>query len=53
MNAGVVEGEWCFGGLQSNEGLGGNLLGDVFLRTVFTVWDQSTSPARLGFAKAA
>ncbi|KAF2154806.1 acid protease [Myriangium duriaei CBS 260.36] len=51
LNAGLVEGQWCFGGLQSDEGVGGNLLGDVFLRAVFTVWDQSTTPARLGFAK--
>lgn len=41
----------CFGGIQSNTGIGFTILGDVFLKAVFAVFDQTQSSPRLGFAK--
>ena len=29
-----------------------NIIGDVFLRAYFSVWDRSTNPPRVGFAKS-
>ncbi|KAI9721581.1 MAG: Type I transmembrane sorting receptor [Chrysothrix sp. TS-e1954] len=41
----------CFGGVQSNQGLQQAILGDVFLKSVFTVFDAAGS--RVGFATQA
>lgn len=38
----------CFGGLQSSAGFGINILGDVFLKAVFAVFDVAN--VRIGFA---
>ena len=38
----------CFGGLQSNAGIGLSILGDVFLKSQFVVFDQGVP--RIGFA---
>ncbi|KAK5685075.1 hypothetical protein LTS10_003150 [Elasticomyces elasticus] len=43
-------GEQCFGGIQPNTGIGFTILGDVFLKAMFVVFDQTTSAPRLGFA---
>lgn len=39
----------CFGGIQSDEGIGFSIFGDVALKAAFVVFDGSQSP-RLGFA---
>ncbi|EME47325.1 hypothetical protein DOTSEDRAFT_69301 [Dothistroma septosporum NZE10] len=44
-------GETCFGGIQSNSGIGFTIFGDIFLKSVFVVFDQTQSSPRLGFAE--
>lgn len=41
----------CYGGLQQNDNLGVAILGDIFIKSQFIVYDQSTTPPRLGFAR--
>jgi len=43
-------GRTCFGGIQSSDGIGFNIFGDVFLKAVYVIFDQSQSSPRLGFA---
>ncbi|KAF2150091.1 aspartyl protease [Myriangium duriaei CBS 260.36] len=43
----------CFGGLQSNSGIGLTIFGDIFLKAQFVVFDESQSSPRIGFAKGA
>ncbi|WPH03446.1 Hypothetical protein R9X50_00632600 [Acrodontium crateriforme] len=46
------EGEFCYGGLQiGGTSGGGSIFGDIFLKSQFVVFDQTTSSPRLGFAK--
>lgn len=41
----------CFGGIQSNTGIGFSIFGDIFLKSVFAVFDETQSSPRLGFAE--
>lgn len=41
----------CFGGIQANTGIGFNIFGDIFLKSVFAVFDETQSSPRLGFAE--
>lgn len=40
----------CYGGLQSSDSLGYNVIGDIFLKGFFVVFDRSKTPPRIGFA---
>lgn len=41
----------CYGGVQSNSGAGSTVMGDVFLKTQFVVFDVHAP--RIGFAQQA
>ncbi|OJD33954.1 aspartyl protease [Diplodia corticola] len=43
----------CYGGLQQNDNIGVAILGTIFIKSQFVVYDQSTTPPRVGFAKQA
>ncbi|KAK8176918.1 aspartic peptidase domain-containing protein [Phyllosticta citrichinensis] len=41
----------CYGGLQSNGGMSVAILGDIFIKSQFIVYDQTQPTYRLGFAR--
>jgi aspergillopepsin I len=43
-------GQSCFGGLQSDGGIGISIYGDIALKAAFVVFDKSQSSPRLGWA---
>lgn len=43
-------GQYCYGGIQSNSGIGFTIFGDIFLKAVLAIFDQSTGSNRLGFS---
>ncbi|KAF4550638.1 Aspartic protease SNP2-like protein 1 [Elsinoe fawcettii] len=53
LNYSPITKQLCFGGLQPNTGIGFSIFGDIFLKSVFTVWDATDGNVRLGFAKQA
>nr|AUS76867.1 aspartic proteinase [Leptoxyphium fumago] len=53
INFAPVSGNTCFGGIQSSDGIGFNIFGDIFLKATYTVFDQTQSSPRLGFAQGA
>ncbi|KAF2666170.1 aspartic protease pep1 [Microthyrium microscopicum] len=46
-------GKTCFGGIQSNAGVGFSIFGDIFLKSQYVIFDQTTSSPRLGFGQQA
>jgi aspergillopepsin I len=40
----------CAGGIQANTGIGFNIFGDIFLKAVYAIFDESQGSPRLGFA---
>ncbi|TKX19359.1 aspartic protease-like protein [Elsinoe australis] len=53
INYSPISRSTCFGGVQPNTGIGFSIFGDIFLKSVFTVWDMTSGNTRLGFAKQA
>ncbi|KAH8891844.1 microbial aspartic proteinase [Thozetella sp. PMI_491] len=49
INYGQVSSSLCFGGLQSNDGIGFSIFGDIALKSAFVVFNGATPPT-LGFA---
>ncbi|KAL1616188.1 hypothetical protein SLS56_011512 [Neofusicoccum ribis] len=43
----------CYGGIQRDTGIGFSIVGDIFLKSQYVVFDQSTGSPRLGFAQQA
>ncbi|KAI2464022.1 secreted aspartic proteinase precursor [Annulohypoxylon bovei var. microspora] len=50
INYAPVDDTTCFGGIQSDDGIGFSIFGDVALKAAFVVFDQSTGSPRLGWA---
>lgn len=48
MNYGKISGTTCYGGLQSSEGIGFAIFGDIHLKAQFVVFDLKTRS--MGFA---
>jgi aspergillopepsin I len=51
MNYASVNSTTCFGGLQSNAGVGFSIFGDIFLKSQYVVFDMSQSSPRIGFGE--
>jgi len=50
INFAPTSGSQCYGGIQSNDGIGMSIFGDIFLKSVYAIFDQTQSSPRLGFA---
>lgn len=51
INYAPVQGSTCFGGIQSDEGVGFSIFGDIFLKSQYVVFDDSGSSPRIGFGQ--
>jgi hypothetical protein len=52
INYGVYSGSSCFGGIQSDAGIGMAIWGDILIKSQFVVFNQASSP-QVGFAAKA
>ncbi|CAF9918929.1 MAG: Type I transmembrane sorting receptor [Alectoria fallacina] len=52
LNYAPATGSQCFGGIQSNAGIGFSIYGDIFLKSQFVVFNGASTP-ELGFAPKA
>ncbi|RAR11873.1 acid protease [Stemphylium lycopersici] len=43
----------CFGGIQTDEGIGFSIFGDIFLKSKYVIHEMGNSGPRLGFAQQA
>ena len=41
----------CFGGIQTNQGIGFSIFGDIFLKSQYVVFDVSQGSPRIGFGQ--
>ncbi|KAF9629451.1 putative aspartic endopeptidase pep1 protein [Lasiodiplodia theobromae] len=53
MNYSPANESHCYGGLQKNTGLPFSIIGSIFLKSQYVVFDQCTRNPRLGFAQQA
>ncbi|KAL5114031.1 Aspartic protease snp2 [Pleosporales sp. CAS-2024a] len=54
INFAPADGNTCFGGIQSNAGIGNSIFGDVFLKSKYIVFDMNDNATpRAGFAEQA
>ncbi|EOA81136.1 uncharacterized protein SETTUDRAFT_24639 [Exserohilum turcica Et28A] len=54
INYAPASGNSCFGGIQSNSGIGFNIFGDIFLKSKYIVHEMSDNAnPRIGFAQQA
>lgn len=50
INYAAISSNLCFGGMQSNTGIGFSIFGDVFLKSQFVVFSQMNAKPQVGFA---
>jgi hypothetical protein len=53
INYAPYSSQYCFGGIQSDAGIGFAIYGDIFLKSQFVVFDRTQSTPRVGFATQA
>ncbi|KAK7703742.1 hypothetical protein SLS57_010779 [Botryosphaeria dothidea] len=53
VNYAPASGSQCFGGIQRDDGIGFSIVGDIFLKSQFVVFDASSTTPRLGWAQQA
>lgn len=53
INYAPTSGSTCFGGIQTDDGIGFSIFGDVFLKSKYIVHDLNNGTPRLGFAQQA
>ncbi|KAF2100754.1 aspartyl protease [Rhizodiscina lignyota] len=51
INYAPADSNTCFGGIQSDSGIGFSIFGDIFLKSQYVVFDQSQGSPRIGFGQ--